>query len=96
MMARYIHRFASGDNVLLVAVNCAAIPEQMLESLLFGHERGAFTGAVTAQCGKFEMANGGTLLLDEIGELPLGPCRPTVARVAGTARGASADTRKSP
>jgi len=72
MMARYIHRFASGDNAPFVAVNCAAIPEQMLESLLFGHERGAFTGAVTAQCGKFEMANGGTLLLDEIGELPLG------------------------
>ena len=72
MMARYIHRFASGDNAPFVAVNCAAIPEQMLESLLFGHERGAFTGAVTAQCGKFELANGGTLLLDEIGELPLG------------------------
>lgn len=72
MMARYIHRFASGDNAPFIAVNCAAIPEQMLESLLFGHERGAFTGAVTAQCGKFEMANGGTLLLDEIGELPLG------------------------
>ena len=72
MMARYIHRFASGDDAPFVAVNCAAIPEQMLESLLFGHERGAFTGAVTAQCGKFEMANGGTLLLDEIGELPLG------------------------
>ena len=72
MMARYIHRFASADNAPFVAVNCAAIPEQMLESLLFGHERGAFTGAVTAQCGKFELANGGTLLLDEIGELPLG------------------------
>ena len=72
MMARYIHRFASGENTPFVAVNCAAIPEQMLESLLFGHERGAFTGAVTAQCGKFELANGGTLLLDEIGELPLG------------------------
>ena len=56
MIARYIHRFASGDNAPFVAVNCAAIPEQMLESLLFGHERGAFTGAVTAQCGKFEMA----------------------------------------
>lgn len=72
MIARYIHRFASGENAPFVAVNCAAIPEQMLESLLFGHERGAFTGAVTAQSGKFEQANGGTLLLDEIGELPLG------------------------
>lgn len=72
MMARYIHRFATGEKAPFVAVNCAAIPEQMLESLLFGHERGAFTGAVSAQPGKFEMANGGTLLLDEIGELPLG------------------------
>ncbi|AXM98866.1 sigma-54 interaction domain-containing protein [Pseudomonas plecoglossicida] len=72
MMARYIHQFATGDKAPFVAVNCAAIPEQMLESLLFGHERGAFTGAVSAQSGKFEMANGGTLLLDEIGELPLG------------------------
>ncbi|WMI97625.1 sigma-54 dependent transcriptional regulator [Pseudomonas chlororaphis subsp. aurantiaca] len=72
MMARYIHRFASGESAPFVAVNCAAIPEQMLESLLFGHERGAFTGAVSVQPGKFEMANGGTLLLDEIGELPLG------------------------
>lgn len=72
MMARYIHRFAASDNAPFIAVNCAAIPEQMLESLLFGHERGAFTGAVSAQPGKFELANGGTLLLDEIGELPLG------------------------
>ena len=71
MLARYIHRFAAGDKAPFIAVNCAAIPEQMLESLLFGHERGAFTGAVTAQPGKFEQANGGTLLLDEIGELPL-------------------------
>lgn len=72
MIARYIHRFAAADQAPFVAVNCAAIPEQMLESLLFGHERGAFTGAVSGQPGKFEMANGGTLLLDEIGELPLG------------------------
>ena len=71
MLARYIHRFSSTANAPFVAVNCAAIPEQMLESLLFGHERGAFTGAVSVQPGKFEMANGGTLLLDEIGELPL-------------------------
>lgn len=72
LMARYIHRFSASDDAPFVAVNCAAIPEQMLESILFGHERGAFTGAVTAQPGKFELANGGTLLLDEIGELPLG------------------------
>lgn len=72
LMARYIHRFSASADAPFVAVNCAAIPEQMLESILFGHERGAFTGAVSAQPGKFELANGGTLLLDEIGELPLG------------------------
>ncbi|MFR0689194.1 sigma-54 interaction domain-containing protein [Enterobacterales bacterium AE_CKDN230030158-1A_HGKHYDSX7] len=70
LLARYIHGIASPD-APFIAVNCAAIPEAMLESILFGHERGAFTGAVTAQPGKFELANGGTLLLDEIGELPL-------------------------
>jgi two-component system, response regulator FlrC len=72
MMARYIHRFSATEDAPFIAVNCAAIPEQMLESLLFGHEKGAFTGATAAQPGKFELANGGTLLLDEIGELPLG------------------------
>ncbi|OOE11299.1 AAA family ATPase [Stutzerimonas degradans] len=72
LMARYIHRFSASAEAPFVAVNCAAIPEQMLESILFGHEKGAFTGAVSAQPGKFELANGGTLLLDEIGELPLG------------------------
>lgn len=70
LLARYIHGIASPD-APFIAVNCAAIPEAMLESILFGHERGAFTGAVNAQPGKFELANGGTLLLDEIGELPL-------------------------
>ncbi|MCY1337772.1 Regulatory protein AtoC [compost metagenome] len=72
LMARYIHRFSADAGAPFIAVNCAAIPEQMLESILFGHERGAFTGAVSTQPGKFELANGGTLLLDEIGELPLG------------------------
>ena len=72
LMARYIHNFSAGAEAPFVAVNCAAIPEQMLESILFGHEKGAFTGAVATQPGKFELANGGTLLLDEIGELPLG------------------------
>lgn len=71
LIARYIHRFSGDDAAPFVAVNCAAIPEAMLESILFGHERGAFTGALSAQPGKFELANGGTLLLDEIGELPL-------------------------
>jgi two-component system response regulator FlrC len=55
-----------------VAINCAAIPDNLLEATLFGHEKGAFTGAQTAQAGKFEQANGGTLLLDEISEMPLG------------------------
>ncbi|MCF7200600.1 sigma-54 interaction domain-containing protein [Pseudomonas oligotrophica] len=72
LMARYIHDFSASPEAPFVAVNCAAIPEQMLESILFGHEKGAFTGAVNTQPGKFELANGGTLLLDEIGELPLG------------------------
>jgi DNA-binding NtrC family response regulator len=72
MIARYIHQIGTGNKGPFVAINCAAIPEQMLESLLFGHERGAFTGAQSAQSGKFELANGGTLLLDEVGELPLG------------------------
>ena len=72
LMARYIHRFSAEHGAPFVAVNCAAIPEAMLESILFGHEKGAFTGALSAQPGKFEQANGGTLLLDEIGELPLG------------------------
>lgn len=71
LIARYIHRFSAEEDAPFVAVNCAAIPEPMLESILFGHERGAFTGAVSAQPGKFELANGGTLLLDEVGELPL-------------------------
>ncbi|WP_190324577.1 sigma-54-dependent transcriptional regulator [Pseudomonas profundi] len=80
MIARYIHRFSSVKDAPFVAVNCAAIPESMLESILFGHEKGAFTGAIAAQPGKFEQANGGTLLLDEIGELPL-PLQAKLLRV---------------
>jgi len=70
-IARYIHRHSHRATQPFIAINCAAIPESILESLLFGHVKGAFTGAMCDQPGKFEMANGGTLLLDEIGEMPL-------------------------
>ena len=69
MMARFLHRHSRRANGPFVAVNCAAIPDNLLESELFGHERGAFTGAVGRRVGKFEEAHGGTLLLDEISEM---------------------------
>ena len=69
LMARYIHAKSKRSTNNFVAVNCAAIPENLLESELFGHEKGAFTGAVARRIGKFEEANGGTLLLDEISEM---------------------------
>ena len=72
VLARFIHRQSPRVSRPFVAVNCAAIPESMLEALLFGYERGAFTGATNAHPGKFEQAQGGTLLLDEISEMPLG------------------------
>jgi len=71
VLARYIHRHSLRARTPFVAVNCAAIPENMLEAILFGWERGAFTGAQAAHPGKFEQAQGGTLLLDEISEIPL-------------------------
>lgn len=70
-LARFIHQVSPRAEGPFVAINCAAIPETMLEAMLFGYSKGAFTGAVTAQAGKFELAQGGTLLLDEISELPL-------------------------
>ncbi|WP_447747423.1 sigma-54-dependent response regulator transcription factor FleR [Pseudomonas nicosulfuronedens] len=71
VLAQYIHQQSPRVGKPFVAINCAAIPDNMLEATLFGHEKGAFTGAIAAQPGKFELANGGTLLLDEISEMPL-------------------------
>ena len=71
VMARFIHRHSPRAKQPFVAINCAAIPDNLLESTLFGFEKGAFTGAQAAQSGKFEQANGGTILLDEISEMPL-------------------------
>ena len=71
LLARFIHNSSDRSRKPFVAVNCAAVPESLLESELFGHGRGAFTGAVASKPGKFELADGGTLLLDEIGEMPL-------------------------
>jgi two-component system response regulator FlrC len=72
MFARYLHAMSTRASGPFVAINCAAIPENLLEATLFGHERGAFTGAQQSQAGKFEQSNGGTLLLDEISEMPIG------------------------
>jgi two-component system, NtrC family, response regulator len=71
LLARAVHTQSARRNARFVAINCAAIPEQLLESELFGHEKGAFTGAVKQTIGKVEMADGGTLFLDEIGDMPL-------------------------
>ena len=72
VFARHIHQCSPRAGAPFVAINCAAIPENMLEAVLFGHEKGAFTGATSASPGKFEQAQGGTLLLDEISEMALG------------------------
>jgi PAS domain S-box-containing protein len=72
LIARAIHNISPRAHRTLVKVNCAALPEHLIESELFGHEKGAFTGALSRTIGRFELADGGTLFLDEIGELPLG------------------------
>jgi formate hydrogenlyase transcriptional activator len=71
LIARAIHNLSSRRDHAFVCTNCSSIPAGLLESELFGHEKGAFTGAVTREIGRFELANGGTILLDEVGDLPL-------------------------
>ena len=71
VIAQALHRASARKDKAFVAINCGAIPGELLESELFGHEKGAFTGALTARQGRFEMAEGGTLFLDEIGDMPL-------------------------
>jgi DNA-binding NtrC family response regulator len=100
LFARAIHQLSPRATKPMVALNCAAIPEQLLENELFGHEKGAFTGANAAKPGKFEVAHGGTVFLDEIAELPPGAQgkllrvleEHTVDRLGGT-RGRAVDVR---
>jgi transcriptional regulator with PAS, ATPase and Fis domain len=71
LVARYIHSYSRRANNPFIAVNCGAIPPELLESEMFGHEKGSFTGAVAARMGMFQLANGGTIFLDEIGEMTM-------------------------
>lgn len=80
LVARALHRCSGKSTRPMVIINCAALPEPLLESELFGHEKGAFTGAISAKTGLFEVADGGTLFIDEIGELP-GPLQAKLLRV---------------
>jgi PAS domain S-box len=80
LLARTIHDFSERSAAILVKVNCAALPAELIESELFGHEKGAFTGAIQQRKGRFELADGGTLFLDELGELSL-PAQAKLLRV---------------
>jgi two-component system nitrogen regulation response regulator GlnG len=80
LVARAIHHFSARSKKGFIAINCAAIPEQLLESELFGHEKGAFTGAIAQRIGRFEQSHGGTLFLDEIGDMPM-PLQGKILRV---------------
>ena len=71
LFARLIHKYSRRSKKEFIAINCAAIPENLLESELFGHEKGSFTGAYTQKKGKLEVVSGGTLVLDEIGDMPV-------------------------
>src|SRR5262249_6442593 len=80
LIARGVHRMSSRKDASFIKVNCAAIPTGLLESELFGHEKGAFTGAVSQKIGRLELADKGTLFLDEVGEIPL-ELQPKLLRV---------------